>query len=73
MTNADLATVAPGVAPTVTITTLNAGKGYCLDNTNSGKMAYYVGGDTAGDAAIPVTTKISAVTTGAVAPTVAAS
>ena len=71
MTNADLAKVAPGVAPSVTITTINSGKGYCLDNTNSGKMAYYIGGDTTGDAA--VTGTVSAVTTGAVCATVAAS
>ena len=73
MTKADLALVAPGIAPTVNVESLGAGLGYCLDNTNGGKMAYYVGGDTAGDAAIPVTTKISAVTTGAVCATVAAS
>jgi len=66
MTNPDLATVAPGVAPTVNVTTLNSGKGYCIDNTNSGKMAYYIGGDVTGDTSIVATAKISSVTTGAI-------
>src|ERR1700758_4172783 len=43
MTNSDLAHEAPGVAPAVNITTINGGKGYCLDDTNGGKMAYYIG------------------------------
>ena len=44
MTKADLALVAPGVDPTVNVKSLNAGQGYCLDDTKSGKLAYYIGG-----------------------------
>ena len=41
---ADLAAQAPGIAPGVNVKAINAGQGYCLDDTNGGKMAYYVGG-----------------------------
>ena len=44
MTAADLAVVAPGIAPTTTVESLNAGQGYCLGNVNSTKKAYYIGG-----------------------------
>jgi type IV pilus assembly protein PilA len=44
MTAADLALVAPGIAPTVTVESLNAGQGYCLGNVNGTKKAYYIGG-----------------------------
>ncbi len=44
MTKADLALVAPGIAPSVNVESLNGGQGYCLDDTNSGKSAYYIGG-----------------------------
>ena len=44
MTTADLASVAPGISPSVQIMSLNGGLGYCIDSTNGGKMAYYIGG-----------------------------
>ena len=44
MLPADLALVAPGISPSVQIMSLNGGKGYCLDSTNGGKLAYYIGG-----------------------------
>jgi type IV pilus assembly protein PilA len=62
MTNADLALVAPGISPSVNIESLGAGKGYCLDSTNGGKMAYYIGG---APGAAAGTNPISTVTTGA--------
>ena len=40
-----LAAQAPGVDPNTNVTVVNSGGGYCLDNTNGGKMAYYVGGN----------------------------
>jgi type IV pilus assembly protein PilA len=64
-----LAGQAPGVDPNVHVTVINSGKGYCLDDTNAGKMAYYIGGDTTGDGA--VSGVLSTVTTGAVCSTVA--
>jgi type IV pilus assembly protein PilA len=44
LTKAALAAQAPGVDPNTNVTVVNAGGGYCLDNTNGGKMAYYIGG-----------------------------
>src|SRR5438874_9232332 len=41
LTPAKLASQAPGVDPNVLVTVINGGKGYCLDDTNAGKMAYY--------------------------------
>lgn len=40
-----LATQAPGISPTVNVESLDNGAGYCLDDTNGGKTAYYIGGD----------------------------
>ena len=45
MSKAALQTQAPGVDPNVNVTVVNTGQGYCLDDTNGGKMAYYVGGN----------------------------
>jgi type IV pilus assembly protein PilA len=61
MTNADLALVAPGISPSVNIESLGAGKGYCLDSTNGGKTAYYIGG---APGAAAGANPLSAVTTG---------
>jgi type IV pilus assembly protein PilA len=44
MTKTDLAAVAPGISPSVNVMSLNGGVGYCLDSTNGGKSAYYIGG-----------------------------
>jgi len=61
MTNADLATEAPGVSPSVNIKTINTGQGYCMDDSNAGKEAYYVGGN---PGAMPAGAVQSTVTTG---------
>ena len=61
MTNADLALVAPGISPGVTVLTVNAGQGYCLGDVNAGKSAYYVGGS---PGALPTGAVQSTVTTG---------
>ena len=44
MTAADMALVAPGVSPGVTVESLNAGQGYCIGDVNGTKKAYYIGG-----------------------------
>jgi type IV pilus assembly protein PilA len=62
MVNADLALVAPGISPSVNIESLGAGKGYCLDSTNGGKFAYYIGG---APGAAAGANPLSTVTTGA--------
>jgi type IV pilus assembly protein PilA len=41
---AALAAQAPSIAPTVTVKPINSGQGYCVDDTNGGKSAYYIGG-----------------------------
>jgi type IV pilus assembly protein PilA len=73
---AALAKQAPGVDPTVQVHVINGGKAYCLDDqnpaTSTGKMAYYIGGDTTGDTAVTAT-NVSRVTTGALCATVAPS
>ena len=61
MTKADLTAQAPGVDPNVNVKTINAGQGYCLDDTNGGKMAYYVGGN---PGALPTGAVASTVKTG---------
>ena len=61
MTKADLALVAPGISPSVNIESLGAGTGYCLDSTNGGKKAYYVGGN---PGALPAGAVASTVKTG---------
>ncbi len=43
------------------IKTINAGQGYCLDDTNGGKFAYYVGGN---PGALPAGAVASTVKTG---------
>ena len=62
MTNADLALVAPGISPSVNVESLGAGKGYCLDSTNGGKTAWYIGG---APGAAAGANALSTVTTGA--------
>jgi type IV pilus assembly protein PilA len=44
ITQATLATQAPGISPTIVVESLNGGLGYCLSDTNGGKAAYYIGG-----------------------------
>jgi len=49
LTNATLASEAPGVSPNVAVTVLGSGKAYCLaDSEDPNHGAYYVGGDTTG-------------------------
>ena len=62
MTKADLALVAPGISPSVNVESLGAGKGYCLDSTNGGKTAWYIGG---APGAAAGANALSTVTTGA--------
>ena len=64
MTPADLAQVAPGVSPGVTVMTINGGQGYCLGDVNGTKKAYYVGGTPGALPTSPVAAVQSAVTTG---------
>ncbi len=64
MTPADLAKVAPGVAPTITVLTINGGQGYCIGNVNGTKKAYYVGGTPGTLPTAPVAAVQSTVTTG---------
>ena len=46
VTLAKLQALVPGVANTVTVVSLNTGKGYCIDDTEAaGHSAYYIGGD----------------------------
>ena len=61
LTKAGLAAQAPGVDPNVNVAVKNSGGGYCLDDTNGGKKAYYIGGN-AGTVSAPGV--VSAVTTG---------
>ena len=44
MNTAALIAQAPGVDPNVVVVVSTAGQGYCIADTNAGKMAYYVGG-----------------------------
>jgi type IV pilus assembly protein PilA len=61
MTLADLQSEAPGVAPSLNVETINSGQGYCIDDTQGGKSAYYVGGT---PGAMPTGAVQSVVTTG---------
>ena len=46
LTQANLATQAPGVSPDVHVFILNSGQGYCLDDAKvAGHHWYYIGGD----------------------------
>jgi type IV pilus assembly protein PilA len=64
MLPADLAAVAPGVSPGVTVMTINGGQGYCLGDVNGTKKAYYVGGTPGALPTSPVAAVQSTVTTG---------
>jgi type IV pilus assembly protein PilA len=64
MTSLDLAKVAPGVSPGVTVMTINGGQGYCLGDVNGTKKAYYVGGTPGALPTAPVAAVQSTVTTG---------
>ena len=54
---------APGVDPNITVIVANAGQGYCISDANSGKKAYYVGGN---PGTLPTGAVASTVTTGKV-------
>jgi len=63
LTPAKLTAQAPGVDPNVHVTVSADGQGYCLDDTNSTKKAYYIGGN--GNFTVAAGAKLSTVTTGA--------
>jgi type IV pilus assembly protein PilA len=63
MNTAALIAQAPGVAPSIAVKVSTGGQAYCIADTNSGKMAYYVGG-TATDFTALNGHVVSVVTTG---------